>query len=375
MICVCTLNQTKDIALDGKDCVKNISELYSVITKPECTGLEIREDFVKEFLTPASTNALINEIQKLNPRIHISTVTDYWSKEDSDLELLQVINDPEDFINWVLANKEEALKMYQSLIIEHNEEVTDRIDANAKISNLSTEYMQLLLKYKEEQSRANHFKAMLERVSSKYDSLVGKLNMNYNVGITDSYMETINLTVNAYQKILYIKEITRVKYVDSFIYYLQEILKTLYTVPARLLVLESAFSYNKAELYPNCKSHLDMTVQDAFSGDIFCAGASDSLIKDVLKNSSKCPYLIILDRTGWAEPIVTGKNVETYYTVSDLGDIKSLYQGLDRIISYNEQTLHINYEENFENLSVQEKMSKYSSMDIMVKTIDLLEGM
>lgn len=375
MIYVCTLNPTKDIALDGKDCIKDLNELYSIVTSPNCTGLEIRKDFVREYLTPTSINALVNEIKKLKPNIHITTEIDYWEEKESSLELLDIINDPEDFVNWILANKEESMRLYQQLVQEHNEEVSDRLEANAKISNLSSKYIELESRLREEKGRSEYLKTMLERATAKYNSLVGKINMNYNIGITDSYMETINLEMNTYQKILYIKEITRVKYVDSFIYYLQEILKTLYTVPARLLVLESAFAYDKARLYPNCKNHMDMTVQDAFSGDIFCAGASPFLINDVLKNSSRYPYLIILDRTGWRDNIVQGKDVETYYTVSDLNDMSDrFYQDLDHIISYNEQTLYINYIEGFDDLDIQAKMSKYSSMDIMIKTINLLEG-
>lgn len=373
MIYVCTLSNDKNIVLEGKEALRTVDDLYKVIAKPDCTGIEIRDDFVEKFYSPRSISKLLNEIKILNPRINIVTENNYWTKDDYNMDFIDMLKDPEDFTLWVLANKEESFDLYKSLVEEHNEVVQDSLVANSKISNLNLDYVELERTLKEEKARSAYLNEMLQLVNSKHNTLVNKINMSYNIGVSMENLEGIDLKVNTYQKILYIKEVTRVIYTDSFIYYLQEILKTLYPKPARLLVIEAPYAYKKSRLYPNCKNHLNMCVGDVFKEDIFTAGYQENVTKDILKNPSRYPYLIILDRSGWDKPFVRGKNVETYYTISDLKDAQG-FESFNRILSYNKNTLHVNHIEDFDEMPPQEKMKRYSSMEIMHKTIDLLEG-
>lgn len=373
MIYVCTLSNDKNIVLEGKEALRTVDDLYKVIAKPDCTGIEIRDDFVEKFYSPRSISKLLNEIKILNPRINIVTENNYWTKDDYNMDFIDMLKDPEDFTLWVLANKEESFDLYKSLVEEHNEVVQDSLVANSKISNLNLDYVELERTLKEEKARSAYLNEMLQLVNSKHGTLVNKINMSYNIGVSMENLEGIDLKVNTYQKILYIKEVTRVIYTDSFIYYLQEILKTLYPKPARLLVIEAPYAYKRSRLYPNCKNHLNMCVGDVFKEDIFTAGYQENVTKDILKNPSRYPYLIILDRSGWDKPFVRGKNVETYYTISDLKDAQG-FESFNRILSYNKNTLHVNHIEDFDEMPPQEKMKRYSSMEIMHKTIDLLEG-
>lgn len=371
MIYVCTLTNSKDIVLNGKDIIMTTEELYKHITDTKCTGLEIKSDFVHKYYTDSSLQIEIDNIRKLNPRINIQV--DYKTKQESDISLMSELKDVEDFISWAFANKNEAFEIYQNLCKEHNKKVNTYLEANAKVNELNLAYIDVKKEKEDEVAKCKNLQRQLEDVSAKYNSLLSKINMNYNVGITSKYLEPIKLSVNAYQKILYIKEVTRVTYVDTFIYYLKEILRSLYSVPARLLVMESPLGYSRAYMYPECKNSLNLNIGDVYNKDIFVAGYSEELVKDVLKNPNRQPYLVVLDRTDWRDTFITGTNVETYYTASDIQDLID-FQDLEHIISYNNNTLHIDYIEDFDKLEPQEKIIKYSSMDIMKKTINLLEG-
>lgn len=371
---VCTLVSNKEIVMAGKDIVATKEELSKIITDKTCTGLEFRDDFVNKFFTPNSLIALIEEIQRFNPRIKIDTDRDYNSKESSDMKMIEVLKDPEDFINWVFANKEEAFRLYQGLCHEHNTKASEYLEANSKVSALNLAYSDTKHALDEEVAKSRYLRDSLATMTAKFESLVTKINMNYNItNITTRYLDGIDLQYNAYKKILYIKEITRVVYVDTFIYYLKEILKTEYSVPSRLLVIEAPYAYNKAYMYPTCKNSLNLTIADTYKEDIFCAGFSEPLVADILKNPNKQPFLIVLDRSAWDKPFIRGNGVDVYYTVSDIKDME-VFNQFDHIISYNENTLSIPFIDNFDSLDMQERISKYSSMDIMKKTINLMEG-
>ena len=118
---------------------------------------------------------------------------------------------------------------------------------------------------------------------------------------------------------------------------------------------------------------LNLTIADTYKEDIFCAGFSEPLVADILKNPNKQPFLIVLDRSAWDKPFIRGNGVDVYYTVSDIKDME-VFNQFDHIISYNENTLSIPFIDNFDSLDMQERISKYSSMDIMKKTINLMEG-
>lgn len=374
MIYVCTLANSKEIVLAGKDIVTTKEELSRIVTDKTCTGLEFKEDFVDKYFTPSSLMAFIEEVMRLNPRIQVDVCKNYESKESSDMRMIEVLNDSEDFINWVFANKEASFRMFQRLCHEHNTRASEYLEANAKVSSLNLAYIENKNALEEEKAKSEYLRQSLATMTAKFESLVTKINMNYNItNISTKYLDGIDLQYNAYQKILYIKEISRVIYVDTFLYYLKEILKTLYAIPSRMLVIEAPYAYNRAYMYPTCKNSLNLTIADAYKEDIFCAGFSEPLVTDILRNPNKQPYLIVLDRSGWEKPFIRGKGVEVYYTVSDIKDMQ-MFNQFDHIISYNENTLHIPYVEDFDSLDMQERITQYSSMPIMKKTIDLLEG-
>ena len=95
-------------------------------------------------------------------------------------------------------------------------------------------------------------------------------------------------------------------------------------------------------------------------------------MEGILKNPSNVEYLIVLDRCGMGVPHIIGDDVEYVYTMSDPADN---YDDLpaSRIISYFHETLHIPHIEGFDDLSNEDKVMRYSNMQITKFLIGLLE--
>lgn len=102
------------------------------------------------------------------------------------------------------------------------------------------------------------------------------------------------------------------------------------------------------------------------------SGYQPKLMTDILKNSNHVHYLIILDRGGYHVPHVSGGNVSTVYTASDVKDVPKNVSMKD-VITYEEATLNIPYIEGFDEMSPEIKIQKYSSMPIMKGLISMLE--
>ena len=177
---------------------------------------------------------------------------------------------------------------------------------------------------------------------------------------------------NNYNHILYIKELSRVHYTDTLVYYLQEILKTLYGVPVRTVVIEPYYSYGREAMYPDLAPHWKLKYEDVYGGNIFMAGYQPKLMKDILQNANHVNYLIVLDRAGYRYPHIDCPNTTVVYTASDLTDVPPEID-IDKVISYSDRSMYIPYIEDFDKLSPEDKIQKYSSMDVTKELINYLE--
>ena len=160
---------------------------------------------------------------------------------------------------------------------------------------------------------------------------------------------------------------------DSFIYYLKEILKVLYSMPARLLVIEGYYASGKERLYPGLVPHHKLTEEDVLSNDVLMLGMQPKLMHDILQNPSNISILIVLDRAGFISPHIRGKNIEYFYTASDRSDIPDNVPN-SRIISYKDDTLFIPMIDGYDKLDDGQRISKYSSLEIVKNIISRVEG-
>ena len=124
--------------------------------------------------------------------------------------------------------------------------------------------------------------------------------------------------------------------------------------------------------YPGLQPSFDLSYSQLYQSDIYMPGFQPGVMSDILKNPSNVEYLIVLDRCGFEVPHILGDGVEYVYTMSDLEDN---FDRLDprRIISYSHNTLYIPHIEGLNDLSVEDRMVRYSSTKIIKHLIELLE--
>lgn len=102
------------------------------------------------------------------------------------------------------------------------------------------------------------------------------------------------------------------------------------------------------------------------------AGFQPKIMKDVLQDPNHVNFLIVVDRGGYFQPHVIGDNVTTIYTASDLKDVDASIES-SNIISYDDATMFIPYIDDFNKLSPEDRVQKYSSMNVTKELIRRLE--
>lgn len=367
---VALLEVDNDVLIAGDGCCTNLVELYEALVDINTTEIVISKDFAEEFFTYVGLCNFVEQCASLVPHIRVVVPDVVYN---STLEAVREIRDfkePDVFIYALEKQPSRILSTIQELC---NEYLSSHDEANAASSKIATMLVQIddLQKQLKYASRDyNNLVSVKNDLEAKLHALVSRVNFKYEKTVNPDKLFIADK--NAYNHVLYIKEITRVHYTDTLMYYVQEIVKTLYSVPVRSVVIEPYYAYGRAALYPNHVPHWSLRYSDVYSGDIFMAGYQPNLMEDILKDANHVNYLIILDRGGYSVPHLDCGNCTVVTTVSDLKDLKDDYDP-ERVISYSEDTLNIPYIEGFDELSMEDKIQKYSSMNVVKKLINILE--
>lgn len=332
----------------------------------------IRRDFATKYFTPSGLQQYIENVKAFNRNVDIKldekslvmTMPRMISK-------LAEINDPEEYSDLLCTYPKEFLDAMKFLLRDESMHQKELLNASGDVSRLQA----IIDEYANDKADLAH-KLNVEQenkffVQTKLSTLVNRINFQYNADVDEKTMFIQN--EHKYDKILYFKEITRVQYMDSFIYYLKEILKVLYSMPARLLVIEGYYASGKERLYPGLVPHHKLTEEDVLSNDVLMLGMQPKLMHDILQNPSNISILIVLDRAGFISPHIRGKNIEYFYTASDRSDIPDNVQN-SRIISYKDDTLFIPMIDGYDKLDDGQRISKYSSLEIVKNIISMVEG-
>lgn len=360
-----------NIIIKGDLCCTNLTELYTALLDKDTTEIEIRKDFAEAFFTYEGLCDFIENSASIASNVRITVNDTVYDTTLKAVKELQGYKEPDEFIYAIEHSPTRLISTVQALCRSYLQSHDEAIEANNKLATMLVQIEELEKKL----SYANQDNAKVTKLKNdteaKLHALVSRVNFKYEKTVSPDDMFIAK--ENKYNHIIYIKEITRVHYTDTLIYYLQEILKTLYGVPARTVVIEPYYSYGREALYPNLQPHWNLTYNDVYSGDIYMAGFQPKLMSDILQNANHVNYLIVLDRGGYRVPHIEGGNVDVVYTASDLKDVND---DIDRkrVISYSESTLNIPYIEDFNDLSPESKIQKYSSMEVIKTLIELLEG-
>jgi hypothetical protein len=269
-----------------------------------------------------------------------------------------------------MKSPKEVLATIELLCDSYKNAYSETLIANNKVSSLQMLVNQLRTDCDNKTAQYNKLMSVKNDVQAKLETIIARINYSYDKELDAS--KAFLLRANRYTKILYIKERTRVHYVDTLLHYIIELLKTLYSVPVRFVVIEPYHAYDNLKLYSYVRPHWNLTYEDVFGSDIYMAGFQPSLMEDILRNPSSVEFLVVLDRGGFKIPHVYGVNVEIIFTMSDL---KDNYDDIvhSRIISYSPQTLNVPHIARFEELSAEERISKYSSMPTVKALLELIE--
>lgn len=341
-----------------------------VIDNNHANTIIFRKDFISKYYTPSGFEEFMLSARKVNPNLIIKMEEDLdminFDKMTQKINNTKTLEELMTLISYYPNEVYDTIKTITGTIETHKEKF---LEYSAQISELQNRNLSLI-EEKDELARRLELQQLTdESLKSRHNILVSRINYQY--GVNYNADKTFVVDENSFDKIIYIKEVTRVQYIDTFIYYLREILKIIYGMPTRTVVIESYYADSKPPLYPDLKPHYELNHEDILSGNILMLGMQPKIMTDVLKNASNISFLIVLDRAGYSEPHITGNNVEYFFTVSDLKDLPDTIDKT-RVISYEEDTLSIPFIDRFDELDSSNKMALYSSFPITKSIIDLL---
>ena len=369
---ICTKEFNSEHTLNGYTCITEIEELHRAIVDRNATEITFEDSFVDTFYTPSSFEELVNEISKVNPSLQLKFETPERIIMPAQVKRLTKIDTADELFLMLNSQPEKVLDIIKFLGRKYLEVNEETLIANSKLASMQLKVSSLTKQVRENEEQIDKLVRTELHSSTRLEVLVNRINNKYNGNINPD--EMFDVEGNSFDKVLYLKEITRLRFTDTLVYYLQEILRSLYSMKCRLVVMEPFNAHDKYVEYPNLVPTWSCSKLDIVSSDIFMAGIQSLTMSDILKNASNIKYLIILDRTGDTKVHVTGSNVEPLYMLSSYED-KSLYTQIpeDRIISYSADSLNIPYIPEFDEMPSEKKMGVYSSLPIMKTLIEMLE--
>ena len=269
----------------------------------------IKQDFMHEYFTPSGLTTYIDNVKMLNSNIEIVVdANEEVITRNALIDKISKCRNIDEVLMLCGAYEKEFMDTLQYLVTKDTDNYSSILEYSNQVSRLQLmiENLNDTLEEKEYELETEKTNKLLYQ--SKFHALISRINYQYNADIDKNKL--FHIDKNSYDKILYIKEISRVQYVDTLIYYLREILKTLYSMPTRILVVESYYATGKINQYPNLVPHHKLLERDVIKGDILMLGIQPNIMTDILKNSSNISILIVLDRGGYGYPHITGDNVE-----------------------------------------------------------------
>lgn len=373
MIFVASLDESLSDKLDGYRFIHSKVDLDRLVVENSVFNkVLIRNDFATKFFTPTSLETYIENVKILNSNVSFTLDFNY-DETTTKSDILDKIGEcisVEEVIDLATHKGEEFLSIIKDLISTRDEDRIRMLAYSNQVSQLQNTVADLRVELDNKEVILQDEIDAKKDAQNKFDLLISRVNYQYNKGIDKTKLFSVDK--NSYDKIIYIKEITRVQYTDTFIRALKEILSTMYNMPARLLVIESYFADGKFRLYPDLKPHNSLIERDVIGGDILMLGMQSRLMEDILKNTTKTSILIVLDRGGFEVPHIYGDNVEYLFQYSDIKDKPDTVPSM-RCITYDDSTLSIPYIEDYDNMNITDRISKYSSMPITKAIVEMIE--
>jgi hypothetical protein len=307
--------------------VSNQDEAYETITEAMLhiteycldNKLDDLQDYIIENKDLIRKYPLVLDYMKQN----IDDLSLGISKKVSSLEKdLQRVNDDKKEV-------EESKKKLDKQILDLKTEINQREMEKNKFKDELDTYKETLDKLQEEkeslQEKAKHLESSTKVVTG------GGIFTNY----TASKLTSIK--GNRLKIVIYIKEITRPKYINTMVMELLEYLNNRHSTTkskTKLVIYDNredfSILYNPLQ-QANTNNYFDNRNQILSNETIVFTDVNPAYIPD-LASQSKAEYLIVYDRLGKAEDLLTGNAIVKFYTFAskkDLINYKSKYSSLD----------------------------------------------
>ena len=369
---IALLKVDNNILLKGDLCVTSPKELYTAIVDKNCTEVEIRKEFVDEFFNYTELCEFVESCCTVAPNVCITVEDTAYNDDLNTIRNLKDFRTVEEFIFALERQPEKIMSAIKEMTNSYLAGHAEMVATNSKLSTVLAQVDDLKQQLELSSRSYDTLLTAKNNITIQLQTLVNRVNFNYEHTVSPDTMFLAK--ENSFKKILYFKEISRVHYTDTLLYYLSEIVKTLYSMPLRIVVIEPFYAYGKINQYEqlNLAPHWDMTYRDVYEGNVLMAGYQPKLMNDILLNSNHIQYLLVLDRCAMNCVHLQSDNVETFYMTSDLNDL-AFPVDRNHVISYEPDTLHIPYIKGFNDLSLEDKVQKYSSTKIVQTLIDSLE--
>jgi len=280
---------------------------------------------------------------------------------------------PDDFFAYVMANPSLSMNFLRELLENYNQNTMEMLSLRNKIETLMLENSGLADMNDKKDKAFKNIETAYNELFAKHGSLVQKINYQYNIPYDGEGETGFKQSVINFDKILYIKEVTRVKYTDTLLYYVQNIMNTVNRKHTRYVVIEPFGANTAIKLYPRHTPTSRLTHYALRHEDILMVGYQTDIMMSILQNTARHGFLIVLDRSRSDYLYVQGDKVRPIYTFSDLGDRDMLNIPLSNTLSYNHMTKHIPFIDGFQNLTAQEKLIAYSELPVLKELLAALE--
>ncbi len=386
-------------------------EMYKRIFEDQCTIVMLTDDFIRNEIHWSTVSSLLSQLRLVKPifkfvivgtEIEIETneahiLRQSWDNAAQTLDAVEKValqelhpsaqlknnildllrynlQEPDFLISMILRNPELVLPELRRI-------VNDEVGSVSKINRLSSSLDTVVLENSKLKSAIEKRDKDIERITRRYqelaakhEALLAKINKQYELAYDENNSNGFHISVCRYAKILYVKEITRIHFVDTLLYYLQCILNTLNDQPTRYCIIEKEYSYTSSRLYPHHLVHSSISYSELKTRDICMVGYQKDILGSILQNPSNAKYLILLDRSGHDFAAVFGDRVRTLYTLSDLTDNKYFHIPADITISYSDSTFYIPTIPGFDDMPDTDKLKAYSSLEITKALLNVIEG-
>lgn len=316
---------------------------------------------------PQRVNRVIEKLHSYKK----NTISNEFDNTFNDLSIN--LGDVASFSSYIMKYPEKSIKVLREVFNKFNNSSNELLAKDNQISTLLLEAKTTQNLLDEKRNELDEIYKMYHQILYIHQTLVYKINKQYGIAYEDDNSLGYRVNNSTYTNILYLKELSNVRFTTSLFYYLQTILNSLNISHTRAIIIEKPGNFSSQLRYRDYILTSQMNIGNLKSSDLLMIGYQKDIMLAILQNVVFNKYLLILDRSGADNEFLSGSKIQSVYLMNDIEDNKIYRKPIDRIISYSKKTMHIPYVEDFNKLDSTNKLSKYSEFKIINNLLKIIE--